>query len=108
MPHNAEMHLESRKTRLLTVVNNSKPSSLVVAVLQKCPDLLKDQCCSCTEACPTSSDDKNQVPRLKVTDLTHAREEDPLQIICPAVKQEHEVNCAFIILVDMGHIFRVV
>ena len=80
-----------------------------MAVLQKCPDLLKDQCCSCTEACPTCSDDKNEVTCLKVKDLTHAKEEeeeeeeDPLQITHPAVNCERDVSCAFIILVDIGH-----
>ena len=106
MPRNVEMPLEARKTGLPTVVNNSKPRDLIeiVAVLQKCPDFLKDQCCSCTEACPTSSDDKNHVTCLKDKDLTHAKkEEDPLQITCPAVKREHDVSCTSIILFDTGH-----
>ena len=107
MPCNVEMPLEARKTGLPTIVNNSKPRGLidnVVADLQKCPDLLKDQCCSCTEACPISSDDKSQVTCIKVKDLTHAKEEeDPLQITCPAVKREHDVNCTCIILVDTCH-----
>ena len=106
MPHNIEMPLETRKTRLPAVVSNSKPRGIidnVVAVLKKCPDLLKDQCCSCTEACLTSSDNKNQVTRIKVKDLKHAKEEDPLQITCPAVNREHDVSCAYIILVDTCH-----
>lgn len=101
------MPLEARITGLTTLANYSKPRGLidnVVAVLQKCTDLLKDQCCSYTKACPTSSSDKNQVTRLKVKDLTHLKEKvDPLHVTCPAVKREHDVSCACIILVDMGH-----
>jgi hypothetical protein len=107
MPRNVELSFEARKTGLPTFVNNSKPRghiANVVAVLQKCPGLLKDQCCSYTKACPTSSNDKNQVTRLKVKDLTHAKEEvDLLHVTCHAVKREHDVSCARIILVDTGH-----
>jgi len=107
MPRNVEVPLEARKTGLPTIANNSKPRGRidnVVAVLQECPGLLKDQCCSYTKACLTSSNDKNQVTRLKVKDLAHLKEEvDPSHVTCPAVKREHDVSCASIILVDMAH-----
>ena len=106
MPRNVGVPLEARKAGLPTTVNKSKPRGLidsVVAVLQKCPDLLKAEHGSCTEACPTSSDDKNQVMCLKVKDSTYAGEEgDPLLITYPAVKHEHEVSCVCIILTDTG------
>jgi hypothetical protein len=77
----------------------------VVVVLQNGMYLLKAEHSSRTEEYPTYSDVKIQALHVKVKDLKYAEEEeeDPLQIICPAVKHEHEVNCACIILVDMGH-----
>jgi hypothetical protein len=38
----------------------------VGVVLQNCMDLLKIECSSCTEGCPTSSGDKNQVICVKL------------------------------------------
>jgi hypothetical protein len=74
----------------------------IVAILQNCMDLLKAKHSSCTEACPTSSDDK------KVKDVTYAGQEgDSLQITCCAVQHEHEVSCVYIILTDGSQIIGI-
>ena len=78
----------------------------VVVVLQNGMYLLKAERSSCAKGYPTYSDVKNEALHIKVKDLKYAveeEEEDPSQITCPAVKQEHEVSCACIVLVDMGH-----
>jgi len=74
------MPLEARKTGFPTIVSNSKPRGLieiVVAVLQKCPDLLKDRCCSCTETCPTCSDDINHAYNLRTSHMQKRRRRIP-------------------------------
>jgi hypothetical protein len=74
-------------------------------VLQNGMCLWQAERSSCTEEYPTYSDVKNQALDVKVEEFKYVEEEkeDPLQITCPAVKHEHEVSSACIILVDMGH-----
>ena len=76
-----------------------------VVVLQNGLCLLEAERSPCSEEYPTYSHVKNQALHIKVKDLKYAEEEeeDPLQITCPAVKREHEVSSACIILVDTGH-----
>jgi hypothetical protein len=55
-------------------------------VLQNCLDFLKVEPGSCSESCPTSSHDGNQISDIKV-------EEDPVSVTFPGIKPEHEVSC---------------
>ena len=54
-------------------------------MLQNCIDLLKHKPGLCSETCPTSSGDCNQVTNIKV-------EEEAEPIIFPVIKTEHEVS----------------
>jgi hypothetical protein len=52
---------------------------------------------SCSETCPPSSHDANQVMNIKVEQVSGVEEEeDPLTF--PRIKTEHEVSCMSVCL----------
>jgi hypothetical protein len=76
----------------------------VVVVLQDCCNSLKAEPSVGTEAHPTSSYDNSQVTRVKVEPVTAAEQVgNPVQIVSPAMKREHQMSCVCTIIINTGH-----
>jgi hypothetical protein len=60
-------------------------------------DLLKVELGSCSETCPTSSHDVNDITSVKVEEMTDIQEEDKEEdlvlVRLPKIKSELEVSC---------------
>jgi hypothetical protein len=71
--------------------------------LQNCMGLERAVPSSCSETCPTSSHDANQVMNIKVEQISDVEEEeDPLTF--PRIKTEHEVSCTYAYVSTVMHI----
>jgi hypothetical protein len=70
-------------------------------VLQDCMDL--ETAGSCSETCPTSSHDANQVMDIKVEQIS-AVEEKEGSLTFPRIKPEIEVSCTYAYVSTVMHI----